>query len=337
MSLAFEDDYALERVGAVVHIPLDRLGHGDGVRSGGLDEAHIGVLIETVEQWPPIIVWGEECLVVDGAHRVEAARRLGHSSIAAVPFVGRREEVFVEAVRRNVEHGLPLSVTDRRRAAERILSRHAEWSDRRIASLCGLSGKTVARLRRAELPSSGEGVVVGLERRVGRDGKARPVQSHEIRDRIRTALEENPSGSLRAIAATAGASPETVRSVRARMAEGDAPSTKTVPVRGPGFPPGPARAAFSNVDVRAGGLSGLGMDTGRPAETWTSDRALLASDDGVDFANWFAGNRVGDDWHKFVWSIPLGRVYEVVDEARRRASDWTAFARLLESRTRKGA
>ena len=333
MSLAFEAEYALERVGPVVQLPIDRLGHGDGVRSGGLDEAHVGVLVETVEQWPPIVVWGEECLVVDGAHRVEAARRLGRSSIAAVRFVGRREEAFVESVRRNVEHGLPLSVTDRRRAALRILSRHAEWSDRMIASVCGLSGKTVARLRRTELASGGGGVVLGLERRVGRDGKARPVQSHEIRDRIRRALEENPSGSLRASAATAGASPETVRSVRARMAEGDIPSTKTVPLGCPGSAPSSARMAAS-VDLRTLDLTDLGMDADGPAEKWTTDRALIASDDGVAFASWFAGNDVGDDWHRFAWSIPVGRVYEVVDEARRRASAWTPFSSLLESRTR---
>ncbi len=334
MSLAFEAEYALDRVGPVVHIPLDRLHQGEGVRSGGVDEAHVGVLVETVEQWPPIVVWGEECLVVDGAHRVEAARRLGHASIAAVRFVGRRDEAFVESVRRNVEHGLPLSVTDRRRAALRILSRYAEWSDRRIASLCGLSGKTVARLRRLELPSSRDGVVIGLERRVGRDGKARPVQSHEIRERIRRALEDNPTGSLRAIAATAGASPETVRTVRARMAEGDSFSAESGQPGGPGHEPRPPAIALSTSDVRSFGLADLGMDTARPADTWTSDRALVASGDGRDFANWFANNRIGDDWHRFVWTIPLGRVYEVVDEARRRASAWTAFASMLESRTR---
>jgi hypothetical protein len=67
---------------------------------------------------------------------------------------------------------------------------------------------------------------------------------------------------------------------------------------------------------------------------WLTDRALSACGDGRDFARWFASNEVTEEWHRFVWTVPLGRVYDVVDEARRRAATWTSFASLLESRTR---
>ena len=182
MSVAIEPAWGPERTKPAAAIPLSMLRLGDGVRSGGLDQAHVAVLIETVDQWPPIVVWGQHCEVIDGAHRdgahrVEAARRVGLGSVRAIRFTGSPDEAFVEAVRRNVDHGLPLTASDRRRAALRILARHHEWSDRRIASLCGLSGKTVARLRSEEGLPTADRVVIGFERRIGRDGKARPVRT----------------------------------------------------------------------------------------------------------------------------------------------------------------
>jgi AraC-like DNA-binding protein len=317
-------------------LPIASLLLGDGVRGGGLDEAHVVLLMETVEQWPPIVVWGEERLVIDGAHRVEAARRLGHSRVMAVRFVGSRDEAFVESVRRNVDHGLPLSVADRRRAVVRVLRRHPDWSDRRIAAVCGLSGRSVARLRRDEVGSSvGEATVVGLERRVGRDGKTRPVQAGEVRERIREALEENPAGSLRTIAAVAGASPETVRTVRARLALGGGPDALLHSVPSSSFVALSGSVEGLPRDSCGGGAVAACDDrVGDRRVPWVTDSALLACGDGGDFARWFAANKVEEDWHQYVWTIPLGRLYEVVDEARRRAATWTAFASVLESRTR---
>lgn len=311
-------------------LPIEILHTGEGIRSGGLDEPHLRLLMESFEHWPPIVVWGDEHLVIDGAHRVEATRRLGHVSVRAVRFVGTRDEAFVESVRRNVKHGLPLSVSDRRRAALRVLGRNPEWSDRRIAALCGLSGKTIARLRRED---HGLGdVVVPMERRVGRDGKLRPVRSREIHDRIRRVIEDNPGGSLRFIGAIAGASPETVRTVRARM-------------NGAGRRSDQALDSASNVthlpDVsttpkadRVVTAEPVPEETPQRGETWLSDAALKTCEDRGDFARWFTETNVTDDWHGFVWTIPVNRIYAVVDEARRRAATWAAFASLLESRIR---
>lgn len=339
MSLALDTATELTDVGLTPSLPIAGLVLTDGVRSGGLDEAHVALLMETVGQWPPIVVWRDDRQVIDGAHRIEAARRLGHSRVTAVRFLGTRDEAFVEAVRRNVDHGLPLSVGDRRRATVRVLKRHPDWSDRRIASVCGLSGRTVARLRREQTGRSdgpdSDGTLVELERRVGRDGKARPVQAGEVRDRIREALEQNPGGSLRAIAAMAGASPETVRTVRARLADGGRPDSPlcAVPSRSLAGSPeciaGPSRPMVVDVDVPA---SDTGPSERRPS--WVADSALLTCGDGGDFTRWFASNKVQDDWHQYIWTIPLGRVYDVVDEARRRAATWTTFASVLESRTR---
>ena len=99
---------------------------------------------------------------------------------------------------------------ERRDAAEDLLRTHPEWSDRRVAELCGVSPKTVAQLR-SELPGRGEDEP---EMRVGRDGRARPVDAAARRALVAAALEERPDASLRAIARSVGVSPETVRSVR---------------------------------------------------------------------------------------------------------------------------
>lgn len=330
MSLALDPGTTSGAAYRAQDLPIEMLHTGEGVRTGGLDERHLGLLMETVEEWPPILVWGDDSVVIDGAHRVEAARRLGHFSLPAIRFIGTRDEAFIESVRRNVKHGLPLSVGDRRRAALRVLGRNPEWSDRRIASLCGLSGKTIARLRREGL-GAGD-VIVPMERRVGRDGKLRPVRSKEIHDRIRRALEENPGGSLRFIAAIAGASPETVRTVRARMNEADRRSDQSACSMSvvTHLPEVTTRSMIHQAQIADPDPE----ESAEPSDAWLSDLALKTCGDGGGFAKWFTETNVCDDWHSFVWTIPVGRIYEVVDEARRRAATWTAFASILESRIR---
>ena len=69
----------------------------------------------------------------------------------------------------------------------------------------------------------------------------------------------------------------------------------------------------------------------RSEKEWVADQALSACG---EFAEWFSSTNITEDWHDFLWTIPLGRVYEIVDEARRRASVWTSFASVLEARTR---
>jgi hypothetical protein len=327
-----------EGPGPLLELPLDEVMVGESIRTGGVDESHVGVLIETEGAWPPILVWGRDHHLVDGAHRLAAARRLGHRRILASEFVGTRQEALLEAVRSNTEHGLPLTMADRRAAASRLLDGNPEWSDRRVASACGLSGRTVAKIRRdlfAGEPAPGA-PMPGAERRVGRDGKVRPVRPGEVRERIVEALRVRPEGSLREIAALAGASPETVRTVKAAQRADCDDSLPHTGMRGLGSSPG-GRAA----GLKLAALSSLpeihrnpgnGRRDNLPA--WSQDAALLACDGGKEFADWFSSNRIDEDWHRYLFSIPVGRIYEVVDEARQRAAEWTAFASVLESRIR---
>ncbi len=305
------------------NVLLESLVVGEELRSAGLDEAHVGLLVELEGRWPPIVVWGDDCVMVDGAHRVAAARRLGYRSVEAVRFEGSQDEAYIEAVRHNIHHGLPLTATDRRRAAQRVLTRHPDWSDRRIGSLCGLSGKTVGRLRRAEAAYGDGDNVVALERRVGRDGRVRPVQPAQVRGRIRQALIENPGSSLRSIAALVGVSPETVRALRAPLGADSQVSDAVAAQPEPG---NDLPVAQINARARA--------RLADRRQHWDRDAALLTCGDGGDFARWFTRNRVDGEWHQYVPAVPVGRIYDVVDEARRRAAAWTAFASMLEGRLR---
>jgi hypothetical protein len=94
---------------------------------------------------------------------------------------------------------------------------------------------------------------------------------------------------------------------------------------------GPTSVIVRRTDGVQGGVGRVG---GGEENIWKADAALLDCGDDGEFARWFASNQVGGDWHRYVWRVPVGRIYQVVDEARRRAASWTDFASLLESRTR---
>lgn len=293
----------------------------EGVRSGGLSEEHLRLLMQAEGPWPPIVLWSDKRLIIDGAHRVEAARRLGRPTLTAVFFNGTRDEAFMEAVHMNVDHGLPLSLEDRRRAAALILKCHADWSNERVAEVCGVSSRIISRLRRQADDAPTERTDDQIERRTGRDGRNRPVAPERVRERIIGALESDPSASLRRIALVAGASPETVRTVRSRWNRGEhsvgsdheeriKTSPECVAPR-----PGPPSA---NADP-----------------FWLSDTALRSNGKCVEFGEWFDATKLDVSWHQYVSDVPISRIYLVADEARRRASEWIAFATALEARTRQ--
>jgi ParB-like chromosome segregation protein Spo0J len=200
--------------GPVSTVAVSEVRGGHSPRQGGEDLEHIRTLADTIGELPPIIVRRDDMRVVDGMHRLRAARLRGDERIAVRFFEGGDDEAFVLAVRTNVTHGLPLSLADRKAAAARIIASHAHWSDRMIATVAGLSAATVARLRR-ERPEPAPEV------RLGNDGKLRPVNSLERRRVARAILLTEPGLSLREVARRAGISPETARSVRRKLAEAE--------------------------------------------------------------------------------------------------------------------
>ncbi|MGW7427313.1 hypothetical protein ACWGJB_46465 [Streptomyces sp. NPDC054813] len=172
---------------------------------------------------PPIIVHRPTMRVVDGTHRLMAARLRGEPEVKVRFFDGDERDAFVIAVRENTGHGLPLSASDRAAAAARIVRTHPHWSDPAIALAAGLSARTVSDIRRASLGESEQPAV-----RLGRDGRVRPLNSAEGRIRASQLIREMPGASLRAIAQRADVSPGTVRDVRDRMSRGEDPVPKSL-------------------------------------------------------------------------------------------------------------
>jgi hypothetical protein len=224
------------------------------------------------------------------------------ASISGVYFNGSDEDVYVEAVRRNVEHGLPLSIQERKAAAARIFVRNGHWSDRRVASICGLSPSTVGEVRQrtavpqTQCPSDDAGQ---LDARLGQDGRTRPVDAGAVRRRILEVVSQDPTASLRSVALIVGTSPETVRSVRERM------------------------------------RSHVSTPTPDAAPAQEVPEAFNSTPRGQDFFAWFTRTKIGpDDWAIYGHEIARDRACEVADEARRRASRWHEFADCVEGRAR---
>lgn len=220
-------------------ISIDELILTGSPRSAGEDAEHARALAEldSEAELPPIVVQRGTNRVIDGMHRVRAARLRGERAIRARYFDGDDAGAFVLAVRLNVQHGLPLSLADRKSAARRILREQPGWSNRAVASVVGLSPKTVGALRE----QCGAPVA---EVRIGRDGRLRPVSAASGRQRAREILLRDPNSSLRVVSAEAGVSPGTVRAVRMQLNGQNAvvPQQRIAPL-GQNADPRPARSA----------------------------------------------------------------------------------------------
>lgn len=118
---------------------------------------------------------------------------------------------------------------------------------------------------------------------------------------------------MRTIAAVAGVSPETVRIVRLNLTNGSAP---------------PATAT----DPEAAD-EGRSPDDEPESAVWQTDAALASSEQGEQFLAWFERTAVAEPDLAWVAAVPLGRIYVVADEARRRSDTWLELARSLEARS----
>jgi ParB-like chromosome segregation protein Spo0J len=195
----------------VVEVPTRSLLLGFSPRLAGPSEENVHRLAELDRPLPPVLVLRSTNQVIDGTHRLLAAQRRGQQMIAVRYYDGDEDSAFVLAVSANVTHGLPLSLNDRRAAAARILGRHAEWSNRRIAVVTGLSDKTVGAIRARSGPVGAQSAVA----RIGLDGRSRPVEAASWSHRATGQLADEPPVSLRQIANVAEASPGTVRETEA--------------------------------------------------------------------------------------------------------------------------
>lgn len=102
-------------------------------------------------KFPPVIVFydGNQHWLADGFHRVEASAKIGFTGIAADIRQGSKRDAILYSVGANAEHGLPRSLSDKRRAVETLLrdEEWRQWGDREIARIARVSTTMVKHLR----------------------------------------------------------------------------------------------------------------------------------------------------------------------------------------------
>lgn len=155
------------------------------MRTAGIDLGTVQDYAEAMTdgaEFPAIIVFtdGNSHWPADGFHRIEAARKVGKSSIAADVRLGSRRDAILFSLGANGAHGLRRSNADKRRSVT-VMLRDPEWSklsDREIGQRCGVDHKTVGSIRREmtdgeipqrtkapstplEMPQSGPGTAGG--------------------------------------------------------------------------------------------------------------------------------------------------------------------------------
>lgn len=326
-------------------VPVDALSPRLRLRQGGTNAAHVRLLIDaaSASELPPILVQEDGWRVIDGLHRLEAARLRGEHSIKARFLDCTDSEALVLAMKANSCHGLPLSKADRVAGAKRVLAAHPDWSDRAIAGITGLGAKTIASLRKetgAAAQADGK--------RLGRDGRRRPVNAGEGRRRVAEYITANPTASLRQVARETDVSLGTVHDVSTRLRRGVNPECsgrRTEAVR-PAVRPavGEPRAGSP-----AGAVAVVSAADGMPLRrrshadapfTWPEVAAKMAGDPtirytegGKEFLRWMSLHAARPDgWRDHLDSVPahwIGVIAPIADNVSR---EWGLFAERLKTR-----
>ncbi|MBN9739968.1 streptomycin biosynthesis protein [Amycolatopsis sp. A1MSW2902] len=296
----------------------DVLPAGSSPRSAALDAAHMQKLCESEAALPPIVVHRETMRVVDGWHRLHAAKLRGETTIAAVFFNGTFEEAFVLAVKLNSAHGLPLSLADRKAAADRILSWYPDWSDRSIAAVAGISHTTVAAIRSRSTGKSGQSTG-----RIARNGVVYRSKVPQGRRRAAELFVADPGASARKVAQAAGISTTTAKDVRKRLRAGEDPA---------------ASRGGAGGDASAGEHAGKlpvprqrTVGTAEMLDRLRRDPSLRFTDFGRKLLHWLE-SPLGDhiDWDAVVSRLPSHCTRSIAEIARQRSKDWQQLAELID-------
>jgi ParB-like chromosome segregation protein Spo0J len=321
-----------------VSIPIRMLVPGIQVRAGGADPVHVRLLVEAVDsvRLPSILVQKSSCRVIDGKHRVEAAKLRGELTISARIVDCTDAEALVLALKSNTLHGLPLSRADRISGAKRVLAAHPDWSDRSVASVTGLSAKSIASFRNNmadEVRFSGK--------RLGRDGKRHPVMPAEGRRRAAEYITAHPDASIRQIARETDVSLGTAQAIKERLRRGD----DLVPgaAVSQGAPRRRVSAHLTDTTVTAAvpvaQPSAVATARGDGLLAWQAISAKLASDPslrytegGRTFLRWMAGHCLQEaEWQEFIDAIPRHWLPQVAKVAASMSEEWRQFAEELST------
>jgi hypothetical protein len=319
-------------------VGVGELSPGLGLRHGGTNAAHVQVLVDAsgAVELPPILVQEDGWRVIDGLHRLEAAKLRGDDIVKARFVDCTDSEALVLAMKANSSHGLPLSKADRVFGAERILAAHPHWSDRSIATITGLSGKTIASLRNQSVGGAHHG-----SKRLGRDGRRRPVTPGEGRRRVAEYVIAHPDAPLRQVARETDVSLGTVHDVRTRLLRGANPERnghRTSATRPATHPAGEVTPAITVAPAADGAPLSRKTHTDPPA-TWAEIAAKMANDPtirytegGKKFLRWMSMHAADpQQWREFIDAIPEHWFSVIAPMVDNISQEWTMFALQLKA------
>ncbi|MEV4460946.1 ParB N-terminal domain-containing protein [Microbispora sp. NPDC049633] len=291
-------------------------------RLEGENVEHTRVLAELRVALPPIIVHHPSMRIIDGMHRVAAARRRGETTIHAVLFTGDEREAFALAVRANTAHGLPLSYDDRVAAAVEILRYFPGRSDRWVAATTGLSAATVKNIRDRTIPPGQE-----PGKRMGRDGRMRPVNGSAGRKHVRELVERNPGASLRQLARAAGVSPNTVREVRRRMLQDKDTAPDAGEATGQEDQAAPGEVAAQVTDAQEMDAQVTESSVDGVLRRLSRDPSLRLTESGRSAIRWFFSRVLRPrEWAGVVDGLPPHTAFVLAAVADRCAAEWRDLA-----------
>jgi ParB-like chromosome segregation protein Spo0J len=319
-----------------IEVPIGVLLPSLYLRESGTSHAHVQLLADAAESsaLPPILVQQCSHRVIDGMHRLAAAKLRGERSIKARFVDCADEEALFLAIKSNTLHGLPLSRGDRISGAKRILASHPDWSDRAVASVAGISARTVAVLRNRSADN-----IRSFEKRLGRDGKRRPVTGTDGRRRAAEYINTHPGASLRQVARETDVSLGTVHNVLQLIRSG------IDPVATPPESPAEQAAARSSADATPKRPLLTSITSTRSAKdarqlSWASIQSKLVNDPslrytegGRAFLRWMALHAMqAEQWREFVEAIPARWVADISVIADNMAIEWQMYAERLRGR-----
>lgn len=295
------------KTGEVIDLPLGDLRYGPQVRAERIDLDHMHRLIPVIDECPPIQVRpkGPSYEVLDGFHRWNAAKNAGRETIRGVVVECGEDEALAIAIGANVTHGSPLSAAERKSCARRLIL-STSFSDRRIATVCGIHHDTVATIRaKSAGGSTGLNPPVDPPKRTGSDGVQRAPRGDALA-RARAVVEDKPDASLNEIQSEAG------------VGRSAAVAAKRAPL---------AAAPDPSPDVSV-------AEVVRSAPSpWKDDPACLASNAGRDFGR-FMDHFASTDFEKRAEGLtcPPALIDGAVMTAECMATNWTNFANRLRKR-----
>ena len=141
--------------------------------------------IQAGAEFPAVVVFndGVHNWLADGFHRFHAHGQAGKTSIAADVQQGTARDAVLYSLGANRTHGLNRTNADKRKAVETLLkdSEWAEWSDRKIAAVCGVGHPFVAAIRKPEVAAKQQ-----ENRAASAAKKSDPVESDSTLPKVST-------------------------------------------------------------------------------------------------------------------------------------------------------